>query len=143
MPTFLRGMDAKLYYGVAAGALTALDEATNVKDVTLNLDAGEADVTTRGNSGWRATIATLKDCSVDFEMLWLPADPAFAAIRDAYLTNGLIELAVLTGGKTVSGSEGIKGSFSISSFSRSEPLEEGVSVSVTAKLSVFDEWVEV
>ena len=36
-----------------------------------------------------------------------------------------------------------KGSFSITSFSRNEALEEAITVSVTAKLAVFDEWVEV
>ena len=31
-------------------------------------------------------------------------------------------------------------SFSITSFSRKEPLEEAIGVSVTAKLAVFDQW---
>jgi hypothetical protein len=62
------GMDAKAYYG-EAGA-TATTELTNIKDLTLNLETGQADVTTRGNQGWRATIATLKDGSVEFEMIW-------------------------------------------------------------------------
>jgi hypothetical protein len=62
------GMEAKLYYGAAG--MTATTELTNVKDVTLNLESGEADVTTRGNSGWRATVGTLKTGSVEFEMIW-------------------------------------------------------------------------
>jgi hypothetical protein len=37
--------------------------STNVRDVTLNLETGEADVTTRANSGWKQTFATLKDGS--------------------------------------------------------------------------------
>jgi hypothetical protein len=31
--------------------------------------ADEAIVTTRGNAGWRATSATLKDGSIEFEMV--------------------------------------------------------------------------
>jgi hypothetical protein len=27
---------------------------TNVKDLSLNVETGEADVTTRGNNGWEA-----------------------------------------------------------------------------------------
>jgi hypothetical protein len=42
--------------------------------VTLNLEAGEAEVTTRANSGWRATVATLKEASVEFEMVWDTGD---------------------------------------------------------------------
>ena len=44
------GMEAVLKYKVGAGAWT---ELKNVKDVTLNLEAGEADVTTRANAGCR------------------------------------------------------------------------------------------
>ncbi len=62
------GMQAKLYHG-AAGA-SATSELTNVKDVTLNLETGESDVTTRASNGWRATIATLKNGSVEFTMAW-------------------------------------------------------------------------
>ncbi len=45
--------------------------------------------------------------------------------------------------RETTGAQGPKGSFSITGFSRSEPLEEGMTVSVTAKLAVFDEWVVV
>ena len=40
MPTFVLGMNAKLYAGDPDVALGALTELTNVKDVTLNLEAG-------------------------------------------------------------------------------------------------------
>jgi hypothetical protein len=140
---FLLGMNAKIYQGAAGSALAALTEMGNVRDVTLTLEAGEADVTTRGNSGWRATAPTLRECTVEFEMLWKPGDPGFEAIKTAFLTAGTVALAVLTGARDATGSEGPRGDFSITSFSRSEPLEEGVTVSVTAKLAAFAEWVEV
>jgi hypothetical protein len=143
MPDYILGMNAALYYGAADGDLGTLVEATNVMDVTLNLESGEADVTTRGNSGWRALVATLRQASIEFEMKWLPADAAFAAIRDAYLNSTVIELAALDQVRETSGAEGIKGNFSIVNFTRSEPLEEGIKVSVTARLSKFNEWVEV
>jgi len=145
--TFLLGMNAKIYQGTAGESLQNLSEVDNVKDVSLNLEAGEADVTTRGNSGWRATAPTLRECTAEFEMLWKPGDTAFEAIKTAFLTAGTLRLAVLTGAKSadgidpVTGSEGPLGDFSITNFSRNEPLEEGVTVSVTAKLAVFDEWI--
>ncbi len=141
--TFLLGMNAKIYQGAAGGELTALSEMSNVKDVTLNLEAGEADVTTRGNQGWRATAPTLRECTVEFEMLWKPGDAGFEAIKTAFLSSGQLRLAVLTGASDASGTEGPLGDFSITNFSRNEPLEEGVTVSVTAKLAEFDQWVEV
>lgn len=143
MPDYLLGMEAKIYQGAAAAAIGALTEMSNVKDVTLNLEAGDADVTTRANSGWRGTAPTLREASVDFEMVWKTSDAGFQAIRDAYLANGTLELAVMDQDKATSGAEGLKGTFSITSFNRSEPLEEAISVSVTAKLVTFDEWVEI
>ena len=55
------GMEAVLNYktGGQDGAGSWV-ELANVRDVTLSLEAGEADVTTRANSGWRAVVATLK-----------------------------------------------------------------------------------
>lgn len=134
--SFKLGMDAKLYYkiGGQSGGGTWV-ELTNCKDVTLNLEAGEADLTTRGNSGWRATVATLRDASVEFEMVWDTADAGFTAIKDAYLTNGTIGLQILDGPNDESGNQGLQADFMITSFSRSEPLEEGISVSVTAKVT--------
>ena len=131
---FILGMNAKIYYG-AAGS-TASTELTNVKDVTLSLEAGEADVTTRANQGWRATAPTLRECTAEFEMQWKPSDAGFQAVKDAFLSAGTIALLILT----EEDGEGPDGDFSITGFSRSEPLEESITVSVTAKLAVFREW---
>lgn len=144
MPNFLLGMNAKMYYhatpGTALGSMTLL---SNVKDVTLNLTAAEADVTSRANSGWRAIAAALRDASVDFQMVWKTADAGFSAIKDAFLTSAEIELAVLDQDKAVSGAQGLKGGFTITAFNREEPLEQAVMVSVTAKLVTFSAWVVV
>lgn len=126
------GMEAKIYYkagGQSGGG--AWTELTNVRDVTLSLETGEADVTTRANAGWRATVATLKDASVEFEMVWDTADAGFTAIKNAYLTNAPIGFQVRDG----AGGQGLQADFMITQFSRSEPLEEAISVSVTAKVT--------
>ena len=126
------GMEAKLLYKVGgqggAGAWTALG---NTRDVTLSLEAGEADVTTRANSGWRATVATLKEASVEFEMVWDTADAGFTAIKNAFFGNDPIGLQVLD----ATGGQGLQADFSITNFSRNEALEEAITVSVTAKVT--------
>ena len=53
--TYVLGMDAKLYEGAADAALAALTEVDNVKDVTVSLETGEADVTTRGRGCQRTS----------------------------------------------------------------------------------------
>jgi hypothetical protein len=121
------GLEGKLYYG-DAGSL-ASNELKNAKDVTLNLESSEADVTTRGNNGWRATVAALKDASVEFDLVWDTGNAGFTAIKNAYLNGAAIALAILD---DLDG-EGLDADFSITSFSRGEPLEEAMTVSVTAK----------
>ncbi len=133
------GLEGKLYHG-AAGS-TANTELANVKDLTLNLESSEADVTTRANNGWRATVAALKDASIEWEMVWDSDDAGFTAIKNAYFNGTPIALAILDG---VNG-EGLDADFAITGFSRSEPLEEAMSVSVTAKPTYSTrapQWVE-
>src|SRR5579885_1704197 len=127
------GLDAKLYRNTGTFASPAWNEIANVKDVTLNLEAGEADVTTRGNAGWRATVATLKDGSIEFEMVWDTADDDFAAIRDTFLNRGAMEFAVMDGPMNVPGSQGLRATCMVTNFSRNESLEEAITVSVTVK----------
>ncbi|GIW85731.1 MAG: hypothetical protein KatS3mg108_0055 [Isosphaeraceae bacterium] len=127
------GLDAKLYRNTGTFASPAWNEIANVKDVTLNLEAGEADVTTRGNAGWRATVATLKDGSIEFEMVWDTADADFAAIRDTFLNRGAMEFAVMDGPMNVPGSQGLRATCMVTNFSRNESLEEAITVSVTVK----------
>jgi len=141
--TFILGMNAKLYQGEPGAELSALVEMSNVKDLTLTMEAGEADVTTRANSGWRATAATLKEATCEFEMLWKPGDDCFDAIMDAYLNSSQVRLCPMTGPRATAGSHGLLGDWSITNATRNEPLEEGITVSVTAKLAVFDEYVKV
>ena len=133
------GMQAKLYHG-AAGA-TATTELSNVKDVTLNLETGESDVTTRASNGWRATIATLKNGSVEFTLIWDTEDAGFTAIKNAYFNNTAIALAVLDG----EGGSGLDADFSVPNFTRNEPLEEAITVNVTVKptyVSRAPTWVD-
>jgi len=126
------GMKAKLYL-VTRGNPNTFTEVGNVRDLTLNLEAGEADVTTRSNQGWRATVATLREASIEWEMVWDTADQNFTAIKNAYFNNTPVTLAVLDGPHDQTGTQGLLADCSISKFSRNEPLEEAITVSVTAK----------
>lgn len=126
------GMNAKLYYKEGGmDAAGSWNELTNVRDNTLNLEKGDADVTTRGNNGWRATLATLKDGSVEFEMVWDPDDAGFDAIHDAYFNDNVIGLSILDG--AIATGTGLQADFAITNFTRNEPLEEAMTVNVTAK----------
>ncbi|HUU90101.1 MAG TPA: phage tail tube protein [Phycisphaerae bacterium] len=143
---FKLGMEARLYQNTGTYETPTWTEIDNVKDVTLNLETGEADVTTRANNGWRATAATLKDGSVEFEMVWDTADAGFTAIQEAYFDNTSLEFAVMDGDIATSGTQGLRATMAVTNFSRNEPLEEAITVSVTIKPTYADnapEWMEV
>jgi len=128
------GMYGKLYYCVAGiGGTPTWVELKNVKDVTTTLQKAEADVTTRANKGWRATIGTLKEGSIEFEMIWDTDDTGFVAVRKAWFEDKLIGIAAMTGDIKTNGSEGLWADCSVIDFTRGEPLEEAMTVSVTLK----------
>lgn len=102
----------------------------NVKDVTLNLSAAMADVTTRCNNGWRAQAPTLKECTVDFELL--PDETG-----DSGLDSAFIDGDILTGVTITAGSSVFTGDFTVTSLTRNEPLEDAVTYSVTLSLVKF------
>lgn len=139
------GLEAKLYHNAVDFSGT-FAEIKNVKDLTLNVEAGEADASTRGNNGWRATLATLKDGSIEFEMIWDTTDAAFTAIRTAFFDGTGVGFAIMDGDIADTGSQGLKAAMVITNFSRNEPLEEAITVSVTAKPTYSDnppEWMVV
>jgi len=144
---FVLGMNCKLYFDATPVGSTDYSsittELSNVTDVNLNLETGEADITNRANNGWRATAATLKDGSIEFEMVWKPSDPGFQAIQTAWKNSAEIAILCLDGARTVAGSQGLGGNFTVANFSRSEPLEEAVKASVTLKPSSYNDWTTI
>jgi len=125
------GMNCVLYYGTAGSQ--ADTEAENVKDLTLTLEKSDTDVTTRGNDGWRATLGTLKDATIEFEAIWDSDDAFFTALQTAYFDGTSIALLALNAAIAESGAEGLDADFTITNLSRNENLEEAVTASITAK----------
>jgi predicted secreted protein len=137
------GMEAKLYRNTGNYASPTWSEVANVRDLTMNTEKGSADVTTRGNSGWRAMAGTLKDLSVEFEMVYDTADEDFTAIQTAFMDNDQVEFAVMDGDIAEAGTQGIRATFEVMNFSQSEPLEEAIIVSVTLSAAYADNAPEV
>ena len=127
------GLDAKLFRGVAGTQGTI--EVTNVKDVSLSLESGEADVTTRKAKGWKLSVATLKEASLEITILYDTEDEDFLAFKTAYFTNTPLSLFVTDGDTTA---HGLDADFSVTGFTVDQPLEEAVTVKVTAKPTASD-----
>ncbi len=114
--------------GLNAVLKIGTSELKNVKDVTLNLSTGEADVSTRANAGWRSTMATLKEASIDFTTLYDNSDTAFNALQTAFMGNTSVEVEV-------SGTGTFTATCMVTAFNISQPLEDACSVAVTLKPS--------
>lgn len=141
------GMDAKLYYGDAvdpASSITpsALTEADNIVDLSCDFDSDEADSTTRANSGWRSTTQTLKGNTITFDIMWDPDDAFFAALKDAYMNNTMLAMAILDQDEGTSGAQGLVANFAVTGFNWSQPIGENQKVDVTIKIKEYGAWYE-
>lgn len=125
-------------YTTAVGSAT---ELTNVKDLKLNFQTDKADVSTRASGGWKNEVNTVKSGTITFTMQWKPADTLFNNMRDAFLNATEIFFVALDGVKTAaSGSQGPAGNWTVTNFSRSEGLNEAVTVDVELSPSSFTGW---
>ena len=100
-------------------------EIVNAKDVTLNIEAGDADVTTRAANGWRMHMPTLMDASIEFELLTGGADGTKLA---SLFNSGETADLVISGGNVSFTAKVV-----VTNFAGSQPLEDAESVSVTIR----------
>jgi len=127
------GLDARLYYNSGTYASPVWTKVVNVRDVTLNLEAGEAEFTSRDSSGWRAHLPTLKSATVDFDLLWDTAAAGFSNLRDAFLNGTTVDVRVMDEDIAATGAQGMRAICSVTQWNRNEPLEEALTVSVSIK----------
>ena len=136
--SFVLGLNSQLGYdvtGLEGGEVFVL--AGNIKDLALNMEKATDDVSTRGGNGFRQVVATLKDGSVEFQMVYDTSDPTFTAFHNAYFltANEVIGLFVADGVLATIGTQGLKGDFMVTNFSITQNLEEANKVDVTAQLT--------
>lgn len=125
------GLNAKLYIqtdGVAGS--DGWTELTNVQDLTLNLSTERADVTTRGNNGFKAEIATLKNASITFESVFDPSDATFGSLSAAWLAGTLVGVRALTGPADEQTTQGVVSDMSVLDFTQSQPLADKITVAI-------------
>jgi len=122
--------NAKLYRNTGTYGSPVWNEIALVKDLTLNMDKGDVDITTRASFGFIERVDGLIDATVDFSMLWDTADDDFTALRTAFFAKTAIECLVLDGGSAVVGAQGLRASMMIKTFTRNETLGEALMVDV-------------
>jgi hypothetical protein len=125
---FKLGLEGKLYRGTAGS--TASTEITNAQDVTLNLSISEADFSRRAGAGWESVKAVMVGAELSFTIVYDSADANFLALKNAAINRTALAFAVLDG----AGGKGVDADFVITGFGRNEPLREGMTCPITAKV---------
>jgi predicted secreted protein len=125
--------NAKFYRNTGTYAVPVWDLVGNVKDLTLSLEKDETDVTTRSSGGWKEFVDGMKDATVEFGMLWDTGDADFDAFQGAFINNTAVEVLVLDGLVATSGSEGLRATMMVKSFTRNENLGEALMVDVSLR----------
>jgi len=100
--------------------------AASVKNVTIDFSKAEADVSTRGTGGYRATIGTLKECQIEAEIV-VGAEADLAGLRDAFEDGEPGALTFSDGGGVLSNM------FEVMSLSITQELENAIMATVTFK----------
>ncbi len=119
MPEVRLGLDATLSIDGA--------EIKNCKDLTVTLEKAEADASTRDNNGWRATVGTLKDASIEFTVLNKDGDTAFALLQGLFMSGDPTDVAISDAGGTLTLT------CEVMNFTINQQLEEVISADVTLK----------
>lgn len=126
------GLDC--YTGLNSGTIASptWSEIGLVKDETVNLSKALADVTTRQANGWRLQRGTLKEASIDLQLLYDPSDDDFDEFRDAFFNNTQLLLGFFDGDIEEDGTYyGLHAAFNVTAFSQPRNLEDAVVVDIT------------
>jgi hypothetical protein len=143
------GLDAKLYRNASVYASPDWNEVIDVSDVTLPLTKGEANVGRRGAGGWDAVVGALKSGGVNFTLILrkdATSQADFEAFRDSFLNNESVDMAIMDGDITTTGSEGLRARMEVFDLTRGEPLAGALTYNVGMKITDDDnppEWLEI
>ena len=119
MPEVRLGLDATL---TVDGTVIS-----NCKDLTISLEKAEADATTRDNNGWRATVGTLKDASIEFQVVNKDGDTAFADLQTLYMSGDPVDVEISDVGAS------LVLTCEVMQFNVTQNLEEAIVADVTLK----------
>lgn len=118
-----RGKDFKLYRNTddPYDNSPTWSLVTNVRDLTRNLEKDMADASIRGSS-FHLQVSTLKNFSIDFQMVYDPTDTDFIAFEAAYINDTDIEMLDLDGLISTTGSKGLRFQGQVTKFTVNEAL---------------------
>lgn len=108
------------------GVLTVGSTVQYVRDVNIEMSATEGDDTSRANQGWKSVKAGLRGWKVDFDMVVKTGDTIYTSLLAAFVNGSEVTASVKDAlNYTIAGTCAVVG------FSKGEPLDGVVTVSVS------------
>lgn len=130
------GLNAKLYWRSAGSyASPTWTEATLISDLTVNPTWDEADASAR-ESRIKQTVKTLLALEINGRLKTKPLDATWEAFMNAMLSDGTLDLLVLTGDKAVEGNRGWRADFQVFSGSQDQSMANALYEDLVLKPSV-------
>lgn len=127
------GKACKFYRNTGSYGSPTWTEVDVVKDVELDIQADEIDVSTRGGGGFKEYDAGLIDATIKVTALYDPADTHIDALRTAFFAGTVVEVFIADGASATAGTEGLRAHCKIMSWPRNEQLAEAVMIEFTMK----------
>ncbi len=131
------GLRCKLYRNTGTYNSPVWTLITTVKDVTFAITKGDADGSSRAST-WKGHLPTLKDMSLEYEILRTRVLGDNDALRDSFLNDTILDIAVADQTISTSGTEYLRADVFTTEFSRKEPLEGPVTISIKHLPYVLD-----
>lgn len=132
MPAYV-GLSQYLYINSATYGSPTWGAVPIVKDCKIPMAADEADVSTRGNGGWKASKQALKSMSFEFQIVYDPGAATFETLRDAFLNGTALDLWASDLAEDAEDAQGPRAVCEVFKFDKSENLGDPVMVDVVAK----------
>lgn len=128
------GLSNKLYRNTANFAVPTWVLVNTVRDVSLNLETGKADASSRGST-FRQFLPTLRTAPLEFKIIGDTSAAEYDIFRDAWVNGTSIDMAVSESTIATSSNEYWRGIYGVFGFKRSEPLEDVDTVDVAMDLT--------
>lgn len=103
------------------------DDAITIRDADLTMANATVDVTARDSGKFRERLSNIKEWSISGTMLYKKTDAAMIALRAAFLAGTKISKALFI----FLDLEGFRGDVHVTAFDHSQPLEDGVTITLT------------
>lgn len=117
------GMNCKFYRNTGTYGSPTWTVIPITKDLSLKLSKDKASIKTRGST-WEQTLPVHKKAPLDFKLLGDESDTNFDAVRDAYVADTLLDLAIADDVIATTGTRYFRADYYVYDFSIDEPFDD-------------------